>query len=83
MPKTEEEFINEINAITAELSEAEIQIKQGVETEMEGLDDRVDLLCQQIEAAPAEIAAGTESALTEMISALESLAKTLQEEMQE
>ena len=50
---------------------------------MEGLDDRVDLLCQQIEAAPAEIAAGTESALTEMISALESLAKTLQEEMQE
>lgn len=83
MPKTEEEFTNEINAITAELREAKTQIEQGAETEMEGLDDRVDLLCQQIEAAPAEIASGTESALTEMISALESLAETLQEQMQD
>ena len=81
MPKTTQDFVTELQTLTESMENAKNQIIAGEELELEGLDDQVDLLCAQIEAAPADIAAATQDSMAKMISTLESLAEILQEKV--
>ena len=76
---TKDELIQKIQDLTNALNDMDNRIRSGEELDLDGLDDRVELLCAQIEAAPAEISKAAEGAMAEMITALEKLAETLKQ----
>jgi hypothetical protein len=75
--KSATDFKQELITLADDIETMHIAIRNDEELDLEGLDDRVDLLCQQIEAAPREISTEIESEMAQMITALEKLAVTL------
>ncbi|MAS88039.1 MAG: hypothetical protein CMH30_08720 [Micavibrio sp.] len=75
--KSAADFKQELMTLADDIETMHIAIRNDEELDLEGLDDRVDLLCQQIEAAPSDISTEIESEMAQMITALEKLAVTL------
>lgn len=75
--KSAADFKQELMTLADDIETMHIAIRNDEQLDLEGLDDRVDLLCQQIEAAPSDISTEIESEMAQMITALEKLAITL------
>lgn len=79
MSKTADDFKVELDQLVEYINDEKNKIINGEERDLSGLDNKVDLLCQQIEEADAAVAQAAEPYMADMITALESLAEVLKE----
>ena len=76
---TFEQVEDELQAIMTYVTDANTRIGEGEELELEGLDEKVEEICKQIEKLDPEQAQAAEPLLQDMIRALDELAHTIKE----